>query len=184
MSGDRTFREKEPQSELHVATIATAVELVLAMVVGTLVEPGGGSAMAVFLLPVLVAAAAILAMALVLPTASFARWAGARWGGHEAWWWVPIVAPMVAVAPVTAVALAAWLLSGETAESWAYLSIWLTVAVLLIPAALLARFAVRSAMAGRPVRMTRKILGGGCVGLVAILVVALLVQVNVDAAGP
>ncbi|MFE7039212.1 hypothetical protein ACFU9X_07085 [Streptomyces atratus] len=98
----------------------------------------------------------VASLLVVLPTASAARWASARFTGRDVWGWVPIVA----VAPVTA-GVAAFGITRHPGPGPLALS-WPAGAVLLTGAALLARDAALHG--GR----LRRILGYGALAAVAV----------------
>ncbi|MEU1670354.1 hypothetical protein ABZ547_43545 [Streptomyces sparsogenes] len=182
-------------STAAVATAALTVEFIGLPVIGWLaswtvaetaapdsIEGGESPALFGFVLPFFsvfaVAAALIGAVLLILPTASLARWAGSRFGAGEAWWWVLPAALVLPAGVVMAIGVWAWLVGDTVSALWVYLFWWLALTALIIPAALLARLAARRAEAGRPVRLVKKILGGGCLGTVAfatVLVAAAIV---------
>ncbi|MFF8711459.1 hypothetical protein ACF07T_08485 [Streptomyces sp. NPDC015184] len=96
---------------------------------------------------------------LVLPTVSAARWASTRLTGRDAWWWVPVIASVVAAAGTAALG-AAWDLGpGPSALGW------LAAATSLTAAALVAR---RTALRGGRVR---HVLGWGAVVAVAVFAI-------------
>ncbi|WP_406090224.1 hypothetical protein [Streptomyces sp. NBC_01013] len=115
----------------------------------------------VFLLAVLAPLAAVAGAALgyllsigfVMPLLVVAGWAGRRFPGREAWWWVPALA-----APATALPSLVVAVLGETGP-WAGLGGWLAVTAVLAAAALVAR---RLLLPDRP-RLT----GGAMFGRVA-----------------
>ncbi|MDK0521348.1 hypothetical protein [Streptomyces sp. ML-6] len=103
--------------------------------------------------------ALVASLLLVLPTVSAARWAGTRFTGRDAWWWVPVIASVVAAAGTAALG-AAWRPGpGPSAL------VWLTGATLLTAAALVAR---RTALRGGRVR---HVLGWGAVAAVAVFAI-------------
>ncbi|MFJ2898052.1 hypothetical protein ACIO87_24555 [Streptomyces sp. NPDC087218] len=96
---------------------------------------------------------------LVLPIVSAARWAGTRFTGRDAWWWVPVSASVVAAAGTAALG-ASWHLGPGTSALG-----WLAGATVLTAAALVAR---RTALrAGR----VRHVLGWGVVAAVAVFAI-------------
>ncbi|MCI4040434.1 hypothetical protein [Streptomyces sp. TRM75563] len=124
-----------------VLHLEAAIALVVSIVYGVTQESPntgvGGSAMFVLLLPVLAvfttSAAAVLSLALVLPTAWLSDVLGRRFGGREVWWWVPVVAAAVSLLTVGVVVV----LSGEGAGPVAVVLGWcLTTAALTVPALL------------------------------------------------
>ncbi|MER8083991.1 hypothetical protein ACFVZR_11150 [Streptomyces sp. NPDC058316] len=92
----------------------------------------------------------------VLPTASAARWASARFTGRDVWWWVPVVAAVLVTAGVAALGLVRHPGAGPLVLCW------FTGAVTLTGAALLARDAALHG--GR----LRRILGYGVLAAVAV----------------
>ncbi|MEU4178269.1 hypothetical protein [Streptomyces sp. NPDC026589] len=116
--------------------IEAVIALIVAVVYGFTQESpsaGGGSVMFVFFLPVLavfgIAVAGVLSVALVFPTAWLGGVLGRRFGGREAWWWVPAVAAVVSLAP--AVVLSGGREPVRIAVAWL-----LTTAALTVPALL------------------------------------------------
>ncbi|WP_405685494.1 hypothetical protein [Streptomyces sp. NBC_00057] len=122
--------------------------------------PPDGPGMTLLLTPFLVCFGGpfvlVASLLVVLPTASVARWASARFTGRDVWWWVPVVAVVLVTAGVA--------VSGLTRRLSVGLLIlgWLTGAVLLTGAALLARDAALHG--GR----LRRILGYGVLATVAV----------------
>ncbi|MEU2246960.1 hypothetical protein [Streptomyces sp. NPDC019224] len=98
-----------------------------------------GPASALLMLPFLMCFggpfALLGSLLLALPTVSTARWVSARTTGADTWWWVPVVAVVAVSAVVAAVAVVWHPGPGMLALTW------LTSAVLLAGAALLARHA-------------------------------------------
>ncbi|MFD5786069.1 hypothetical protein ACFWH1_05460 [Streptomyces sp. NPDC127037] len=119
--------------------------------------PGGVMLILPFLTCFGVPSALVASLWLALPTVSAARWASARLTGRDAWWWVPALALL----PVSAATAVVGVVKhpGAGALAWA----WLTGAVLLAGAALVAR---DSALHGR--RLLR-VLGYGGLAAVAVL---------------
>ncbi|MCX4447588.1 hypothetical protein [Streptomyces sp. NBC_01789] len=119
--------------------------------------PGGVMLILPFLTCFGVPSALVASLWLALPTVSAARWASARLTGRDAWWWVPALALL----PVSAATAVVGVVKhpGAGALAWA----WLTGAVLLAGAALVARDA---ALHGR--RLLR-VLGYGGLAAVAVL---------------
>ncbi|MFE6771914.1 hypothetical protein ACFVFD_23365 [Streptomyces fimicarius] len=123
-----------------VLHLEAAIMLVASIVYGVTQESPntgvGGSAMFVLLLPVLAvfttSAAAVLSLALVLPTAWLSDVLGRRFGGREAWWWVPVVAAAVSLLVVGAVVA----LSGGAGPVAVTTGWLLTTAALTVPALL------------------------------------------------
>ncbi|MET8843576.1 hypothetical protein ABZW67_26205 [Streptomyces rubiginosohelvolus] len=118
------------------ATVALVVSLVYDVTQESPNAGGGGSAMFIFLLPVLAvfatAIAGALSVGLVFPTAWLSGVLGRRFGGREVWWWVPVVAGAVSLVIVAAVvALAGGAGAGAIALGWV-----LTTAALTVPALL------------------------------------------------
>ncbi|MFF4079401.1 hypothetical protein ACFYZN_08340 [Streptomyces sp. NPDC001777] len=93
---------------------------------------------------------------LVLPTVSAARWAATRFTGRDAWWWVPVIASVVAAVGAAVLGTARHLGPGPSALGW------LAGATLLTATALVAR---RTALRGGRVR---HVLGWGAVAAVAV----------------
>ncbi|MFE6913219.1 hypothetical protein [Streptomyces rubiginosohelvolus] len=123
-----------------VLLLEATVALVVSIVYGVTQESPntglGGSAMFIFLLPVLAvfatAIAGALSVGLVFPTAWLSGVLGRRFGGREVWWWVPVVAGAVSLVIVaTVVALAGGAGAGAVALGW-----FLTTAALTVPALL------------------------------------------------
>ncbi|MFD7069097.1 hypothetical protein ACFV97_17945 [Streptomyces sp. NPDC059913] len=96
---------------------------------------------------------------LVLPTVSAARWAGNRFIGRDAWWWVPVIASAVAGAGAAVLGAARHLDPGLSALGW------LAATTLLTTAALVAR---RTALRGGRVR---HVLGRGALIAVAVFAI-------------
>ncbi|MFE6765285.1 hypothetical protein [Streptomyces sp. NPDC057689] len=119
--------------------------------------PGGVMLILPFLTCFGVPSALVASLWLALPTVSAARRVSARLTGRDAWWWVPVLA-LVPVSAATAV-VGITKHPGAGAPAWA----WLTGAVLLAGAALIARDA---ALHGR--RLLR-VLGYGGLAAVAVL---------------
>ncbi|MBM7055523.1 MULTISPECIES: hypothetical protein [Streptomyces] len=118
------------------ATLALVVSIVYGVTQESPDAGVGGSAMFIFLLPVLAvfatAVAAMLSVGLVFPTAWLSDVLGRRFGGREVWWWVPVVAGAVSLLLVGAVvALAGGAGAGAVALGW-----FLTTAALTVPALL------------------------------------------------
>ncbi|MFJ5050043.1 hypothetical protein [Streptomyces sp. NPDC088719] len=116
--------------------IEAVIALIVAVVYGFTQESpnaGGGSAFFIFLLPVLAvfgtAVAGVLSVVLVSPTAWLGGVLGRRFGGREAWWWVPVVAAGVSLVLVVA-------LSGGTGFAGIAVAWPLTTAALTVPALL------------------------------------------------
>ncbi|WP_329158041.1 hypothetical protein OHA63_20740 [Streptomyces anulatus] len=116
--------------------IEAVIALIVAVVYGFTQESpnaGGGSALFIFFLPVLavfgIAVAGALSVVLVFPTAWLSDVLGRRFGGREAWWWVPAVAAAVSFVP--GVALSAGTGPAGIAVVWL-----LTTAVITVPALL------------------------------------------------
>ncbi|MET9916004.1 hypothetical protein ABZZ04_02845 [Streptomyces sp. NPDC006435] len=103
--------------------------------------------------------ALVASLLLVLPTLSAARWAGARFTGRDVWWWVPVIASVVAAAGAAALGASRHLGPGPSALGW------LVAAVLLTAAALVAR---RTALRGGRIR---HVLGWGTVVAVAVFAI-------------
>ncbi|MFJ7490945.1 hypothetical protein ACIQZB_06750 [Streptomyces sp. NPDC097727] len=122
--------------------------------------PPDGPGMTLLLTPFLVCFggpfALVASLLVVLPTASAARWASARFTGRDVWWWVLVVAMLLVTAGVAAFGIARRPGAGLLALSW------LTATALLTGAALLARDAVLRG--GR----LRCILGYGALAAVAV----------------
>ncbi len=129
---------------LLLSILALLLEATLALVVSVVYDVtqespnagGGGSAMFIFLLPVIAVFATVVAGALsvglVFPTAWLSDALGRRFGGREVWWWVPVVAGAVSLVLVGAVvALAGGAGAGAAALGW-----FLTTAALTVPALL------------------------------------------------
>ncbi|MFF8505564.1 hypothetical protein ACF07L_33645 [Streptomyces anulatus] len=116
--------------------IEAVIALIVAVVYGFTQESpnaGGGSALFIFFLPVLavfgIAVAGALSVVLVFPTAWLSDVLGRRFGGREAWWWVPAVAAAVSFVP--GVALSAGTGPVGIAVMWL-----LTTAAITVPALL------------------------------------------------
>ncbi len=133
-------------------------------------------ALALFVLPLFVPCAFLLALALtvalVLPSLWCARRVGARMGREDAWWWPPLLGAPVSAGPVALTGLAA-LPAGAVAAPEVYLVWWGLIAALVVPGTLLARLARRRAVEGRPLRAVRTVLGRG-IGAVVVSFVAVL----------
>ncbi|MGW4835542.1 hypothetical protein [Streptomyces globisporus] len=118
------------------AMVALVVSLVYDVTQESPNAGGGGSAMFIFLLPVLAvfatAIAGALSVGLVFPTTWLSGVLGRRFGGREVWWWVPVVAGAVSLVIVAAVvALAGGAGAGAVTLGW-----FLTTAALTAPALL------------------------------------------------
>ncbi|MBW3705597.1 hypothetical protein DTB58_16175 [Streptomyces griseus] len=116
--------------------IEAVVAYVVAVVHGFTQEPpslGGGSVMFVFFLPVVAvfgtAVAGVVSVVLVLPTVRLSAVLGRRFGGREAWGWVPAVAAAVSLVLVVA-------LSGGSGPVGIAVAWPLTTAALTVPALL------------------------------------------------
>ncbi|MFF3528657.1 hypothetical protein ACFYX5_18505 [Streptomyces rubiginosohelvolus] len=123
-----------------VLLLEATVALVVSIVYGVTQESPntglGGSAMFIFLLPVLAvfatAIAGALSVGLVFPTVWLSGVLGRRFGGREVWWWVPVVAGGVSLVVVAVViALAGGARAGAVTLGW-----FLTTAALTVPALL------------------------------------------------
>ncbi|MFD5199795.1 hypothetical protein ACFWM7_06455 [Streptomyces sp. NPDC058375] len=118
------------------ATLALVVSIVYGVTQESPNAGVGGSAMFIFLLPVLAVFATVIAAALsvglVFPTAWLSDVLGRRFGGREVWWWVPVVAGAVSLVLLGAVVvLADGAGAGAAALGW-----FLTTAALTVPALL------------------------------------------------
>ncbi|MFJ9678037.1 hypothetical protein ACIRP2_08275 [Streptomyces sp. NPDC101194] len=100
--------------------------------------------------------ALVASLLAVLPTASAARWASARFTGRDVWWWVPVVAVVLMTAGAAVFGFARRPGAGPLILGW------FTGAVLLTGAALMARDA--ALRGGR----LRRILGYGVLAAVAV----------------
>lgn len=100
--------------------------------------------------------ALVASLLAVLPTASAARWASARFTGRDVWWWVPVVAVVLVTAGVAVLGAARRPGPGLLTLSW------LTGTALLTAAALVAR---DSALNGGRLR---RVLGYGMLAAVAV----------------
>ncbi|MFI1934483.1 hypothetical protein [Streptomyces sp. NPDC020330] len=117
--------------------IEAGIALIVAVVYGFTQESpnagGGGSVLFVLFLPVLavfgLAVAGALSVLLVSPTAWLGGVLGRRFGGREAWWWVPAVAAAVSLVLVVA-------LSGGAGPVGIAVAWLLTTAGLTVPALL------------------------------------------------
>lgn len=117
--------------------IEAVIALIVAVVYGFTQESpnagGGSSVLFVLFLPVLavfgIAVAGALSVVLVFPTAWLSDVLGRRFGGREAWWWVPAVAAAVSFVPGVAFSGGA----GPVGIAVAWL---LTTAALTVPALL------------------------------------------------
>ncbi|CAM5343660.1 hypothetical protein [Streptomyces abikoensis] len=117
-----------------------------------------------FFLVALTVVAAVLAAALVVPTAALARRTAPRW--------LPVLALPVAAAAVLAVLLMSGHPGALAGHPVACLSWWLGVAAAIVPAGLLTLVADRrGATARNPWRLPLWLLGGSCLGPVAGLAV-------------
>ncbi|MFD5831882.1 hypothetical protein [Lentzea sp. NPDC060358] len=96
---------------------------------------------------------------LVLPTVSAARWAATRFTGRDAWWWVPVVASVVAGAGIAVLAAARHPGPGASALGWSAATAMLTAAGLV---------ARRTALRGGRVR---HVLGWGVVAGAAVFAI-------------
>ncbi|MFB8084548.1 hypothetical protein [Streptomyces sp. NPDC055992] len=119
--------------------------------------PGGVMLILPFLTCFGVPSALMVSLCLALPMVSGARWASARLAGRDTWWWVPVLALL----PVSAATAVVGVVKHPGAGALAW--VWLTGAVLLAGAALVARDA---ALHGR--RLLR-VLGYGGLAAVAVL---------------
>ncbi|GHF55747.1 hypothetical protein GCM10010218_41620 [Streptomyces mashuensis] len=182
-------------SALAVSTATLLVEEALAAVVlwvWGLTRPGtpgdgdeGGAAFVLFGLPLIVGAAAVVALVvtlvLVLPTVALAARAAKRYGRPGAWWWLPATAAAVSALTVGAAGTAVALLGGGAAAPLAYAAWWLVVLVLVLPAGLLVRRDVRRTARGlAPASLARTVLLRGCGGLLAFVVTLLLSAVAAE----
>lgn len=116
--------------------IEAVIALIVAVVYGFTQESpnaGGGSALFILFVPVLavfgIAVAGALSVVLVFPTAWLSDVLGRRFGGREAWWWVPVVAAAVSFVPGVA-------LSGGAGPVGIAVAWLLTTAALTVPALL------------------------------------------------
>ncbi|MFH9265995.1 hypothetical protein ACH4KN_17315 [Streptomyces sp. NPDC017546] len=117
--------------------IEAGIALIVAVVYGFTQESpnagGGGSVLFVLFLPVLavfgLAVTGALSVLLVSPTAWLGGVLGRRFGGREAWWWVPAVAAAVSLVLVVA-------LSGGAGPVGIAVAWLLTTAGLTVPALL------------------------------------------------
>ncbi|MFF2229272.1 hypothetical protein [Streptomyces anulatus] len=125
---------------LLLSTLTLLIEGVIALIVAVVYgftqespNAGGGSALFIFFLPVLavfgIAVAGTLSAVIVFPTAWLSDVLGRRFGGREAWWWVPVVASVVSFVPGVA-------LSGGGGPVGIAVAWLLTTAALTVPALL------------------------------------------------
>ncbi|MFG3498057.1 hypothetical protein [Streptomyces sp. NPDC047928] len=177
MSGERRVsgaRGWEVQA-LTVAGAAVVVQTALVVLVArfaTLVrdrpERDGGPDRFLVELPFIVCFGVplglLVSLFLVLPTAAVAARLGRRFTGREAWWWVPVVAAVVAGAVVAgAGALGATGTGGGLR--------WLGGTAAITVAASLARLATRRVREGRPVGLTARTYAAGAGSVVAVYVI-------------
>ncbi|UZI29603.1 hypothetical protein N7925_15005 [Streptomyces sp. CA-278952] len=135
------MEKKRPYGlSLLLSMLTLFIEAVIALIVSVVYgftqespNAGGGSVLFLFFLPVLalfgLAVAGMLSVLLVFPTAWLSGVLGRRFGGREAWWWVPAVAAAVSLVLVVA-------LSGGTGPAGIAVAWLLTTAALTVPALL------------------------------------------------
>lgn len=128
---------------LLVSMLVLFLEAVLVLVVSAVYgqtqespNAGGNYALGLLALPFLAVAGAFVggavSLVLVLPTVWLSDVLGRRFGGREVWWWVPLVAAAVALAPViVGAALAGAVASLAVIKSWLLATTMLTVPALL-----------------------------------------------------
>ncbi|MFE9848118.1 hypothetical protein ACFYPN_04770 [Streptomyces sp. NPDC005576] len=130
------------QISLLVVTLEAVTALILFTVQGRTQETPSAQSLGLgvlFLLPFLVLegsfVGAVLSLVLVIPAVQLSAVLGHRFGGREAWWWVPVVMA-TGLAPLGVVAaLAGYLGPIEAVMAWCAATVMLTVAGLVTRAA-------------------------------------------------